>query len=99
MLTVTDKVARLVDSALGKTIYKLDGVTVLDTIHSGPTNIASSCALSGGFYGVIVSSGGVLQLAAMKQGDCTNVRTLADPSAAVATERKRWTDWIGTYPK
>lgn len=102
MLTVVDRKSRLVDSSVGKTLYKMDGTTVLTTIKAGALNLASPAALTDGqvpYYAVVVSSGGVLQLATIKAEDCTNVRlTGGDVTAAVAAEKKKWTDWLGTAP-
>ena len=99
MLTVVDRVGRLVDSAVGKPIYALDGTTVLSPLKSGELGLASPALLSGGYYAILASVNGVLQLAALKAADCTNVRVLADPSAAVAAEHKLWTDWLASAPK
>ena len=77
---VEPKVARLVDSAVGKTVYDTDGTTVLTALKSGVLNIASPFAFEGGFYAIAVSIGGVLRWGALKAADCTNVRELVAPT-------------------
>ena len=84
LLTLVDKTARLVDTSIGAKLIAMDG-TVLTTVKSGERDIASSAALSGLHYAVIVSIGGVLQLAAIKASDCTNVRTVGVGPVAVPT--------------
>lgn len=87
-LAIVDKVARLLDTALGAQIYRTDGSTPLAKVSSGELGIASSAALSGNHYAVIVSVGGVLQLGALKAADCTNVRPAgADPGAEKAARK------------
>lgn len=82
-LVIVDKIARLVDTTIGAQIYRVDGTTPLVKISSGNLGIASSAALSGNFYAVIVSVGGILQLGAIKAAACTNVRVIGTDPAAI----------------
>ena len=96
MLAILDRIPRLVDCPLAAQVYKLDGTTPLVQIKSGNLGISSLAKLDQGYYLILVSIGGLLNLGAIK--DVTNVRVMADPSVAVAAEKKRWTDWLETHP-
>lgn len=92
-LTLTDKVSRILDTHVGAPLLSTaNPATVLTTVKSGELGIASAAALTSGttaYYAVIVSVGGVIQLAALKQSDATNVRpTGGDPAALAAAEAK-----------
>ena len=87
MLTLVDKIARTVDSAVGKQLWRADGTTPLVKLSSGVLDLASPGRYANAagitYYGLVISSGGIPQIAWIKVPDCTNVRLVgADPAAA-----------------
>jgi hypothetical protein len=73
MQIIEPQVMRQLQVPLGKNIYDQSGKKVLTTLQSvGPAGVASPFAFYGGFYGVVISTGGVLTVGAIKASDVSS---------------------------
>lgn len=86
MLALVDKTARTVDSTIGKQLWRADGTTPLVKLSSGVIKLASPAAYKNTagtlFYSIVISSGGVPQLAWVKAADVSNITLVGrDPAA------------------
>lgn len=101
MLTIVDKAQRMVDTTIGAQVYKVDGLTPLTPIKSGPTDIVAPYRMKDAsgveYYAIGVQIGGVLQFGTIKATACTNVRDVAQ--IATEAEAARWEEWLATAPK
>ena len=92
MLTLIDKTARTADSTVGVQLWRADGTTPLVKLSSGVVGMASPAkyAATAGvvFYSLVISSGGIQQLAWIKATDCANVLLVGTDPAAIEAARK-----------